>query len=294
MRQGEVSPATAKRDIEAMRYRLEAPIVYDKKLRAYIYIKEFKLLNFAGTQLLLFYILAKGLTKNPNYLPLTAEYSRKIIIDNINRILPDEYAAISDNFTYIDSDYEKMDFSTLQIIIESMRGKKQIEMEYLTKQQKAASRNIEPLKVICYGTKWYLFAYCHKRKDVRLFSLSRIGNIKLTDIEFQFNRDETDIDKVLNRSFGIAKGDELHEAVIRFYEPSSFYVKTQIWHSEQKIKEYKLNKEQILEMKLPYAKPEELIGKVLKYGATAEILKPASLRKLWLKEIEGMWKRYLR
>jgi predicted DNA-binding transcriptional regulator YafY len=122
--QGDVSVITAKRDIEAMRDRMNAPIIYNHKIKGYTYTQEFKLLDFAGEQLFLFYVLARGLAKNQNYLPLTAEYSRNIINDRIKQILPDEYAEISDNFLYVNSDYEKVDFSLLKRILESMSDKK--------------------------------------------------------------------------------------------------------------------------------------------------------------------------
>ncbi|PIQ08224.1 MAG: hypothetical protein COW71_13130, partial [Ignavibacteriales bacterium CG18_big_fil_WC_8_21_14_2_50_31_20] len=164
----------------------------------------------------------------------------------------------------------------------------------LTKGSELSDRIIEPIKVICYGTKWYLVAYCLTRKEERFFSFSRIEKLALLKEKFNTFNHKTDINKLINESFGIAKSNYLKLATIKFYEPSSFYLKKQIWHSEQSVKEYIENNKYILELTLPFSKPEELIGKVLKYGSSAEILEPASLRKLWLNEIEGMWERYVK
>ncbi len=287
MRHGEVGSATAKRDIEFLRHTLDAPLVYDRKLRAYVYEKEFTLLNFAGEQLFLFYVMAKGALNNPKYFPLTAEYARKIISEKIAEILPSDYKKIADKFYYYFSDYEKLDLEVLRKVIEAMRENKVCAIEYLSKGKTKSKREIEPLKAVCYGAKWYLLAYCRKRKALRIFSFSRIEKIKVLEVEFNPNA-HSDVDKYLKEGFGIAKGDELKTAVIKFYEPASYYVKNQIWHEEQVIEFATKDGENILFAEIPYAKPEELIGKVLKYGASAEILKPASLRKMWIKEIEKM------
>ncbi len=295
MHEGDVAQATAKRDIEALRDRLNAPLHYDHKLRGYVYNKEFKLLDFAGEQLFLFYVLALGIVKNQNYLPLTAEYARSIIIENIGAILPENYSRISGNFIYENSEYEEMNFQVLGTIMSSMMKKKCCILDYLTKAVNLNRRTIEPLRVICYGTKWYLAAYCHTRKEIRIFSFSRMQKLEITETENFSNRyAPEEIAAFLNQSFGIAKTKEVQTAKIRFYEPSSFFLKKQIWHKEQKIVEYLEDGQNVLEMQVPYSKPEELVGKVLKYGATAEILEPKELRDFWLGEIKRMNERFFK
>jgi len=289
----EVSEITAKRDIEAMRDRLNAPIVYDRKLKGYTYEQEFKLLNFAGEQLFLFYILAKGLTKNPNYLPLTAEYSRNIIISKIDEILPQQYLGVSDSFVYLNSDYEKIDFNLLNKIIIGFSERKKLLIYYYTKNRDLSKRYIEPLKVICYGTKWYLAAYCYVREEIRLFSISRIDRMEVTDKPFEQKIEHKEVDNLLNQSFGIAKSKEIKLARIKFYEPSSYYVKNLVWHNNQKTKEYNDQSGKITEFVIPYSMPEELVGKVLKYGAGAEILEPQELREYWINIIKATNKKYV-
>ena len=292
MEYGDVSEITAKRDIEALRDRLNAPIYYNYKLKGYTYKEEFKLLDFAGEQLFLFYILARGVAKNPNYFPLSAEYSREIITEKIKEILPEDYTEVSDSFVYINSDYEAVDFILLKRLLKGMMNKKKLLLHYYTKSIKLNKRKIEPVKVICYGTKWYLAAYCYNRKDIRIFSLSRIDKLEILDEAFEQTELKNEVDKLLHESFGIAKATEIKTAVIKFYEPSSYFIKNQIWHNEQIKKEYEEEGKKILELQLPYGMPEELIGKVLKYGATAEIIYPEELREQWLGVIKGMYRKY--
>ncbi len=293
MQHSEVASATAKRDIETLKYTINAPIIYERKIRAYTYENEFTLLNYAGEQLFLFYVLARGLVQNKNYLPLTAEYARNVISEKIKEILPQDYQQISDNFLYTSSDYERIDFSVLSIIIESLTNRQQCELVYHTKGKTSSKRVINPLKVICYGTKWYLLAYCHKNQGIRTFLFSRIQQLDLLQKHFDPDAWAAELSERIKDSFGIARGEAIQTATVRFSEPSSYYVKDQIWHPEQTTIVSTIEGEFVVEFQLPYAKPEELIGKVLKYGATAEILEPLTLRGQWLGEIEKMCKKYL-
>jgi len=293
MEQGSVASVTAKRDIETLKYTISAPIVYDRKLQAYKYSEEFTLLNYAGEQLFLFYVLARGLVQNKNYLPLTAEYARNVISDKIKELLPQDYQQISDNFLYTSSDYERIDFSMLSIIIESLTHYQQCELVYHTKGKTSSKRIINPLKVICYGTKWYLIAYCHKNLGIRTFLFSRIQQLDLIQKHFDPDVWASELTERVEDSYGIARGEAKQTATVRFSEPSSYYVKDQIWHSEQVTNVSTIGGEFVVEFQLPYTKPGELIGKVLKYGATAEIVEPLPLREQWLGEIEKMSSKYL-
>lgn len=290
----EVSAVTAKRDIEAMRDRLNAPIYYDFKLHAYRYSEEFPLLSFAGEQIFHFYAVVKGLLKNEHYLPLTAEYSRAVLLQKITELLPDEYRELSDRVTYINSDYEQIDFTRLRILLQGMSENKILDLDYATKGLAVNKRKIEPHRLVCYGSKWYLIAYCHLRKELRIFSLSRVKNLTLTAEKFSQNLNLTGSINLLTETFGIAKNKHIKTATVLFSEPVSHYVKNQIWHPEQKTREVMSEGVFTLEMKLPYGKPEELIGRVLKYGQFAEITKPLTLREQWLNEIKNTYQKFIK
>lgn len=293
MEHADVASATAKRDIETLKYTIKAPIIYNRKIRAYTYENEFTLLNYAGEQLFLFYVLARGAVQNKSYLPLSAEYARETISEKIKEILPVEFQEVSEKFQYISSDYEKIDYSLLSTILESLVKRQQCELEYLTKGMSKSLRFINPLKVICYGTKWYLIAFCHMNQGLRTFLFSRIEKLTLNTQTFDPQKWEVELTERIEGSFGVARGDIVQSATIKFSDPSSYFVKDQIWHPDQTTNVSMINDEFVVEFQLPYAKPEELIGKVLKYGATAEIISPSSLRKQWLDQIELMSNRFL-
>ena len=70
----------------------------------------------------------------------------------------------------------------------------------------ASSRTISPYKLIFKDFKWYLFAYCHTKKEFRIFKLTRIQEIIPSTepfIEIELSPDE--ITNHLNNFFKTIK-----------------------------------------------------------------------------------------
>lgn len=63
--------------------------------------------------------------------------------------------------------------------------KKIICFSYSSGKGKKTTRQAEPLKLCFKGMSWYVYAYCRLRNDYRFFKLSRIRDIKVTDIDFE-------------------------------------------------------------------------------------------------------------
>ena len=98
----EVSVRQVKRDIEYLRDRLQAPIIYDRKIKGYIYETEFHSLEFADQSLMLFYVMIKSLAENHHYIPI---YSNEIL-KQLESSIPEEYHAVVP-FAHLDIDVMK-------------------------------------------------------------------------------------------------------------------------------------------------------------------------------------------
>ncbi len=57
-----------------------------------------------------------------------------------------------------------------------------VEFEYFNSSGSASRRAVEPGKLAYRDKAWYLYGYCLERKDWRLFRLTRIRNLSVTDI----------------------------------------------------------------------------------------------------------------
>lgn len=67
----------------------------------------------------------------------------------------------------------------------AIEDNKEIEFTYIDSEGRWTNRTVEPYSLILKGQKWYLYAWCHIREDFRLFKLSRIRELAVTDRHYE-------------------------------------------------------------------------------------------------------------
>jgi len=278
----EVNEKTVRRDIEYLRDSCGAPIKYSRKVEGYCYDYEFSLYTNEKEKRLLFYSLISNMAHNLNYVPVQCDGFLKQLEESIEK----SYLDIARNISYELSDTEPVDLDIFSAILQSIRVKQQLLINYTGRNGKKSSRNIEVLKIINYGGKWYLLSYCHQSQAMRNFMVSRISNCELTNqFSTELLSDEM-LDQNLTESFGIFKEVNPVLATIKFSPEIYHLIKNQIWHSAQTVSE----DNGAFLLSLPVGeKHEEIIGRVLKFGEQAEILSPSNLREEWQQTIRRMW-----
>ena len=65
-----------------------------------------------------------------------------------------------------------------------IRSEHRVSFSYKPPEKEASIRTVEPLRLIFLNRNWYLQAWCLKRDDYRLFRISRIHDLKLTNNSF--------------------------------------------------------------------------------------------------------------
>jgi predicted DNA-binding transcriptional regulator YafY len=65
---------------------------------------------------------------------------------------------------------------------------KAISFDYVNTLGSKSSRSIEPMKLIFKGQSWYLKGFCKSKQDFRVFRISRIKNVTITEDRFQRKR----------------------------------------------------------------------------------------------------------
>ncbi len=74
--------------------------------------------------------------------------------------------------------------SYLEIIKTALQDCRLVSFEYIAHHGKKTIRTAEPYQLVLKSGHWYFQGYCHIRKDFRLFRLSRISNLHMTDENF--------------------------------------------------------------------------------------------------------------
>jgi predicted DNA-binding transcriptional regulator YafY len=120
----------------------------------------------------------------------------------------------------------------------------------------------------------YLIAYCHLRRDVRMFAVERIRSIILTEHPYQlplgFNVEEYVQDALL-----VMRGRRI-EVDLLFSKAAAAWVKDKTWHPSQ---EGSVLKDGRLRMTLKIADTAELVGWILSFGSQVKVVRPDGLRE---------------
>ncbi|MCG8572557.1 MAG: WYL domain-containing protein, partial [Spirochaetes bacterium] len=222
--QFQVSKRTAIRDIEDMRMVFQAPIVYSRQLKGYVYDQEFEAFNFSDERLLIFYAFLKSITKKElNYIPFVSDNLLSYISNNISS----SFRKLSDNINYELSMYEQLSIHMFRDLLYSMLDQQQCMITYTNTEGEKSVRHIEPYKLINYFGIWYLIAYCHRSTDIRVFVMSRIISVSKTKKGYESQYSDKQIDQIARQGFGIIRGKEAKNVTIRFYGKAYFIIKNQ-------------------------------------------------------------------
>jgi len=290
----EVHIDTVKRDIEYMRDFLSAPIKYKQSAGGYVYETPFDMLFDSLEDAVLYYIFVKRLSDSfklngLSYIPVISQE----ILANIATYIPANFDEIMDNISYDSSDIDCMDLKDFRNILESFMMKRCVEISYINADGERSTRVVEPLKLMNYLGKWYLIAFCRTKKALRVFLISRFTSSRLTDSAFEYPVTRKELDEYIDGSFGMFKSETSTEAVIRVFEPAYYYVRNQIWHKNQKVKDCVIDGKKCLEITLPVGdRDKEILARVLSYSPDSEIVSPSALREKWLERIRTLYEKF--
>lgn len=286
----EVSPRTVKRDLEYLRERINAPVQYVHHKKGYSYSLPFDYFTYRNERMLLFYIFLTRLIESPTHFP----FIDKSIVPSIKKMVKETYLPLITKITYEIEEWEALNLELFSKLFVALRDGAMVSIQYADVKGKNSTRVIAPEHFIHYEGRWYVIAYDEDNKGVRTFLLSRIKNAQATNKRRTKQLSNEEVQKYIHSAYGIYKGKTEHTVCIRFYDPVCNIVKKQVWHKEQKVKEGTHPQYgAYLEMQLPVHHPQELLGKVLRYGKYAEIISPAAIRRQWLTAIKEAYRQFI-
>jgi len=150
---------------------------------------------------------------------------------------------------------------------------------------KVTEREVSPQRLVYYRDNWYLDAFCHLRDDVRSFAIDAIEDATEIDKE-AVSVEEKTLRKNLDTTYGIFSGKTLKIAKLRFSPFRARWVAKEIWHPDQK---GAMQDDGSYLLEVPYADDRELIHDILRQGREVEVLEPEELILKLKNEIEMMF-----
>ena len=74
--------------------------------------------------------------------------------------------------------------SKITTLENAINNTNEVSISYVGRSDISSRRTIRPLNFVLNNNEWYIYAYCTKQKDMRIFKLSRITKLTTTDIKF--------------------------------------------------------------------------------------------------------------
>ena len=151
----------------------------------------------------------------------------------------------------------------------------QIEFDHFNRNtSETIRRAVSPIEIVLYRGNWYLNAWCHLRNGLRRFSIDSIEGVRrLSEPAMEVSEEE--VAAVLGLGYGIFSGNTVKTAVLQFSRDRARWVQNEVWHPDQM---GTLKRDGSYRLEVPYSDERELLGDLMKYGHTVEVIGPASLR----------------
>jgi len=290
----EVSSKTVQRDLDYMRYQLDAPLQYSAKNRGYYYTEEnFKLpaISIKESDLFAIYLAEE----------LLVQYEGTPFFDNLSSVfnkiedsLPDrkvlESSQTETRFTVFPPPSTTISHEVWETVFMGLRSLQRLKIKYKPPGQLPTVREVDPYHAVRYDGDWYVIGHCYLRDKVRTFSLSRIAHVSLDGEKFTLP-DNFNFQQVTRSRFGVHWGKAEEQVKIWFSPEAAPYVMERQWHPSQDISH---NDDNSIVLSLTVNHLFELKKWVLSWGKDALALAPEELIREIQSDIKCMSVAYTR
>jgi len=274
----EVSTKSIHRDLEFMRDRLELPLAYDPARKGYRYTEEvsnFPTLQITEGELFALLVAEKALQQYRGTAferPLVSAFKKMAasLPDTVSLHIPDWEQTIS----FRTRAEPILNLEIFDALAKAAAHRTQLQLTYRKPGQRATElRVVDPYHLANINGEWFLFAWCHLRRDIRTFAPPRILAVEPTGQTFA-RPQKFSLEKRLRDSFGVQSGHGSFEVVIHFNEQVADYIREKKWHESQVLRELK---DGGLELRMKLSSLAEVERWVLGWAGNARVLQPPAL-----------------
>jgi predicted DNA-binding transcriptional regulator YafY len=280
----QVSLSTFKRDIEYMRDRLNAPIVWDRDTNGYRFDNaattgityELPGLWFNDSELHALLTMQQLLDDvqpgllGPHLKPLQSKLQAILVS------MKDAPEEIAKRVRVFALGRRQMPIKHFETIASATIRRKRLHITHFNRATGThTDREISPQQLVYYRDNWYLDCWCHLRKAIRTFSVDAIESAEMTataakEVSIKQMRE------MLGVGYGIFTGETTKIAKLKIGANRARWIKQTVWHSDQNSS---LDDTGNYLLEIPYADDRELINDILSLLPDIEVIAPHSLRE---------------
>ena len=294
----EISRRQAAREIEFMRLFLGAPITYSPEHGGYYYAEE----NFqfpglwVSEEEIVSLVVARRLAAALPDRGLKRKFD--LFLRKISGDMDLDLLRLEEKVSLKNVRYTRVEPAVFSAVLTSLVRERQLAITYAPGHARTvtqrpvpqgdaglAARTVSPLHLLVYMGNWHLIAWCHERKAVRDFLLSRVRQATLLAAPLASPVACEKIKEQIEERYGIFFAGPPTRVVLRFTAAGSRLVRDQVWFPGQVSRD---QSDGGLRLEFPVADFREVIRDLLPFGAEVEVLEPEELRRGIAATIEKM------
>ena len=271
-----VNIRTIYRDVETL--SLVAPIVHEGRGTGYRFMGSFYMypLNFTEQEALVFSLLPSVIDRDKLPPGFDTAYHKVMSTHMKERSQHKEVVEhIADIIQMGTPAYRPESPNFLHPIIQAILDSRTIDTVYHTQtRNETTERQIDPYYLVPREHRFYLIGFCHLKKEVRTFRISRFLKVELTDRTF--DKGDFNIKQYLKNSWSIERGDKHTTYKVRFTAEVARYIKEEELFVHPRMKDLP---DGSLLFEVTISNEREFMNWIMQYGPEAEILEPLAARE---------------
>jgi predicted DNA-binding transcriptional regulator YafY len=289
-----VSPATLKRDLNYLRNRLSAPIVYDRAENAYAFeshtlqrgsaaAHELPGLWFSEAEihaLLTMHQLLAGLDDDGvlarHLAPMMEKLQGMLGTDD------SEARELMRRVKVIGTARRRSPSRHFELLGSALVRRQRVWLRYFKRSDRSTSeREVSPQRLVNYRNTWYLDAWCHSSEALRRFALDAVLEAQQRPHKAR-NVAVKDLEAELDAGYGIygGAGAKVSWATLVFEPDAAQWVSNEEWHPEQTSRWLDGPPgEGRYELRVPYSAPQEILMDILRHGDSVTVVGNKALQQ---------------
>ena len=289
----EVSPATLKRDLQYLRDRMDAPIVYDRGDDVYRFATaggaradshELPGVWFSEQEILALLTMHQMIQE----LDRDGVLSRHLtpMLDKLNGMLganAQESRQMMKRVRIVGMAARPVASRHFEVIGSALQKRQRLNLGYLTRSRGTRSdREVSPSRLVHYRSNWYLDAWCHLSEGLRRFALDAVDHAEVLPQRAKEVAMKT-VESAFDGGYGIFGGGALRQASLVFEPGPAQWVAHEVWHPAQ---QGAWREDGRYALSLPYTDVTELVMDVLRYAGQVEVVGDDALRDTFQARLE--------
>jgi predicted DNA-binding transcriptional regulator YafY len=184
--------------------------------------------------------------------------------------------------------YQQDKTNFLSPVMQAILAERTIEATYHSQGRNETTRRlIDPYYLTPRDHRFYLIGYCHEKKQIRTFRLSRFRQVNLLDL--QFKKGDFKINTYLKNTWSIERGEKSIRFKILFSPKVARYIKEEELFVSPRLTD---RQDGSLLFEVTVNHDREILQWLMQYGPDAEILKPVSYRDRFKEMLQSWTKLY--